>query len=161
MHAIGNGVKALLEHKVDPARAFATDAACYATVEELLRLDAPLHLFNRYALEDVEFAGVKLKRGDKVGLLRGEPRPRAFPLSGRFSIRGASPTRMSPSGPASTLASARRWRGSSSRPSCRFSLRGCRARGSSSRRAIGTPSTSTGALCTTREPVILCGIARM
>ena len=71
VHAIGNGVKAMLEHEVDPARAFATVAARDATVEELLRLDAPLHLFNRYALEDVEFGGVNLKRGEKIGLLLG------------------------------------------------------------------------------------------
>jgi len=69
VHAIGNGVKALLEHGVDPARAFETDAARDAAIEELLRLDTPLHQFNRYALEDVEFAGVRLKQGEKVGLL--------------------------------------------------------------------------------------------
>ena len=52
----------------------------------MLRFDAPLHLFARYALEDVEFAGVGLKKGEKIGLLLGAanrdperfPRPDAF-----------------------------------------------------------------------------------
>jgi cytochrome P450 len=71
VHAIGNGVKAALEHGVDAESAFATKASRAATVEEMLRLDAPLHLFQRYALEDVEFAGVRLKKGEKIGLLLG------------------------------------------------------------------------------------------
>ncbi len=86
VHAIGNGVKALLERGVDARGAFETVENVAATVEELLRLDAPLHLFTRYALEDVEFAGVSLKKGRKVGLLLGAanrdperfPRPDAF-----------------------------------------------------------------------------------
>ncbi len=70
-HAIGNGIKAMLERAVDPRQALANEKACAATIEELLRLDAPLHLFTRYALEDVEFAGVSLKKGEKIALLLG------------------------------------------------------------------------------------------
>ena len=40
-------------------------------MEELLRLDAPLHLFTRYALEDVEVSGVRFRKGEKIGLLLG------------------------------------------------------------------------------------------
>ena len=40
-------------------------------VEELLRFDAPLHLFTRYALEDVEYGGVAFRQGDQIGLLLG------------------------------------------------------------------------------------------
>ncbi len=71
VHAIGNGAKIMLEHGVDARLAFGSESAVAATVEELLRLDAPLHLFTRYALEDVEFAGVRLRKGEKVGLLLG------------------------------------------------------------------------------------------
>jgi cytochrome P450 len=71
VNAISNGVKAMLEHSVDPREAFADGSRVAATVEELLRLDSPLHLFTRYALEDVEFAGVALRKGEKVGLLLG------------------------------------------------------------------------------------------
>ena len=86
VHAIGNGVKAMLEHRVDAERAFATEASRAATVEELLRLDPPLHLFTRYALEDVEFAGVRLKKGEKIGLLLGAANrdPERFPRPDLF-----------------------------------------------------------------------------
>ena len=70
VHAIGNGVKAMLEHHVDAESAFAAEARRAATVEEMLRLNAPLHLFARYALEDVETHGPHVfKKGEKIGLL--------------------------------------------------------------------------------------------
>ncbi len=71
VHGVGNGVKALLEAHIDPSRAFATPAASAAMVEELLRFDAPLHLFTRYALEDIDLDGVALRQGDRIGLLLG------------------------------------------------------------------------------------------
>jgi cytochrome P450 len=70
-HGLGNGVKAMLEAQIDPNQAFATPATTAAMVEELLRFEAPLHLFTRYALEDVELDGVALRQGDKIGLLLG------------------------------------------------------------------------------------------
>jgi cytochrome P450 len=81
VHGLGNGVKALLEARIDPGEAFATAAAGAALVDELLRFDAPLHLFTRYALEDMEYDGVALKQGDKIGLLLGAANrdPERFP----------------------------------------------------------------------------------
>ena len=81
VHGVGNGVKAMLEAEIDPGHAFATPAATAAMVEELLRFDAPLHLFTRYALEDVEFDGVAFKQGDRIGLLLGAANrdPERFP----------------------------------------------------------------------------------
>src|SRR5208282_488855 len=86
VHAIGNGVKIMLEHGVDARSAFGSESAVAATVEELLRLDAPLHLFTRYALENVEFAGVSLRKGEKIGLLLGAANrdPERFPHPDRF-----------------------------------------------------------------------------
>lgn len=69
VHAIGNGVKALLENGV--AGRFGGGEAALAHCDELLRFDAPLHLFTRHVLEALEFAGVALRRGQKVGLLLG------------------------------------------------------------------------------------------
>src|SRR5204862_916059 len=46
VHAISNGVKVLLEERADTALS-------EGHIEELLRFDAPLHLFTRYALEDL------------------------------------------------------------------------------------------------------------
>jgi unspecific monooxygenase len=81
VHAIGNAVRTILDRGLDPRTLFADPKATAATVEELLRIDPPLHLFTRYALEDVEIAGVSLKKGEKVGLLLGAANrdPERFP----------------------------------------------------------------------------------
>ena len=81
VHAIGNAVKTILERGLDPRTIFADGKATAAAVEELLRLDAPLHLFTRYALEDVEVSGVRLRKGEKVGFLLGAANrdPARFP----------------------------------------------------------------------------------
>jgi cytochrome P450 len=64
VHAIGNGVKTLLEFGEK-------EPISENLIEEILRFDAPLHLFTRYALEDLEYAGIRLKKGEEVGLLLG------------------------------------------------------------------------------------------
>ncbi len=86
VQAIGNGVRIMLERQVDAREAFASERATQATVEELLRLDPPLHLFARHALEEVEFAGVRLRRGEKIGLLLGAANrdPDRFPEPDAF-----------------------------------------------------------------------------
>ena len=86
VHGLGNGVKAILENGIDGAQAFADARASEAIVEELLRFDAPLHLFTRYALEDVEIAGVRLRQGDahRPSPRRGQSRPPAFAEPDRF-----------------------------------------------------------------------------
>ena len=71
VHAMGNSVKTLLEQRTDLAAAFATEVSTEATVEECLRFDPPLHLFRRFVQEDLEVAGVALRRGDEVALLYG------------------------------------------------------------------------------------------
>ena len=89
VQAIGNGVKTMLEEGVDARLAFASESATAATVEELLRLDPPLHLFQRHALEDAEFAGVRLRKGDRIGLLLGAANrdPARFPHPDAFDGR--------------------------------------------------------------------------
>lgn len=86
VHGLGNSVKTILETRVEGAQAFADPRASEAMVEELLRFDPPLHLFTRYALEDVEVAGVRLRQGERVGLLLGAANrdPKAFAQSDRF-----------------------------------------------------------------------------
>jgi cytochrome P450 len=64
VHSIGNGVKALLERGL-------SGPITEGLIEEVLRFDAPLHMFTRYALEDVEYAGVHLRKGETVGLMLG------------------------------------------------------------------------------------------
>jgi cytochrome P450 len=89
VQAIGNGVKTMLDEGVDARLAFASETATAATVEELLRFDPPLHLFTRYALEDAEFAGVRLRKGDRIGLLLGAANrdPERFPRPDLFDSR--------------------------------------------------------------------------
>jgi cytochrome P450 len=65
VHSLGNGVQALLRHS-SAANFLADPARCS---EEMLRFDTPLHMFKRYALGDLEYQGVALKKGDQVGLL--------------------------------------------------------------------------------------------
>lgn len=67
VHAIGNGVKAMLENGIGVA-ATAPDTID-ALVEECLRYDAPLHMFQRWAYEDIEFNGQVIKSGTKIACL--------------------------------------------------------------------------------------------
>jgi cytochrome P450 len=64
VHTIGNGVKTLLEtgNTITPE----TAEACS---EEILRFDPALHIFTRWAYEDVEVMGQRFARGDQVSLL--------------------------------------------------------------------------------------------
>ncbi len=71
VHAIGNGVRAILQSGAEPKALFASDEATAAAVEECLRYDPPLHMFMRYALEDMEYGGLSLKKGQQVGLMLG------------------------------------------------------------------------------------------
>ena len=64
VHTIGNGVKTLLE----TGHSISEDSA-EACVEEILRFDPALHMFTRWAYEDIEVMGHTFHRGDQVGLL--------------------------------------------------------------------------------------------
>lgn len=69
VHSIGNGVKTLLESKVN--RVCLEESNIGKTIEEILRFDPPLHMFTRYAYEDVHLEGHSFKRGDEVALMLG------------------------------------------------------------------------------------------
>lgn len=69
VHALGNGVACLLTHETPPD-ALAPDRIG-ATVEEILRYDPPLHVFERFAYEDIDLDGVTLARGRKIALVLG------------------------------------------------------------------------------------------
>jgi cytochrome P450 len=72
VHQTGNAVRTILMQGGDPLRFFATAEDTAATVEECLRVDAPLHMFTRHAYEAAEIApGVVLETGDRVALLLG------------------------------------------------------------------------------------------
>ncbi|MDE1131925.1 MAG: cytochrome P450 [Ascidiaceihabitans sp.] len=69
VHSMGNAIKTLLEHNT-PRNALAADNIA-DTAEELLRYDPPLHMFTRYAYEDIEIGGLSLQKGDEVALVLG------------------------------------------------------------------------------------------
>lgn len=69
VHSLGNGVKCLLEHGT-PHSALAP-AQITATVEEILRFDAPLHMFTRFAYEDISLGPHTLEKGAEIALILG------------------------------------------------------------------------------------------
>jgi cytochrome P450 len=72
VNGFGNGMAALFRHP-DQLQRLRTDPWGLAdtAVEELLRYDAPLQLFERTAKQDVQVAGVSLAQGDKIAVLLG------------------------------------------------------------------------------------------
>lgn len=71
VNVIGNGVQALLRHPRQWQRLTADPALVEPAVEELIRFDAPLQLFERTATTDVEIAGYHVAEGDKIAALLG------------------------------------------------------------------------------------------
>jgi unspecific monooxygenase len=87
VHQTGNAVKTILAQGGDPRRFFATADMAATTVEECLRYDAPLHMFTRYAYEDVDFGdGITVRAGESIGLLLGMANrdPSAFDRPNQF-----------------------------------------------------------------------------
>ncbi len=71
VQAIGNGILALARHPDAFAWLRRHPEAVGTAIEELLRFDTPLQMFERWVLEDLEWASTPLRRGTKVGLLLG------------------------------------------------------------------------------------------
>lgn len=94
VNAAGNGLWALLRHPRELARLRANPALVPAAIEEIIRYDSPLQLFQRFVLEDLEYGGVRFEQGDKVGLLYGSGNrdPRAFERADEFDV-GRQPGR--------------------------------------------------------------------
>ena len=94
VNTMGNGVVAAMLHggawrtladrEVDPAVA----------IEEMMRFDPPLQMFERYVLEDgVEVAGTRIPKGDKVAVLFGAANrdPRRFERPDEFMVGRGDP----------------------------------------------------------------------
>ncbi|WP_077961582.1 cytochrome P450 [Ensifer adhaerens] len=72
VHQIGNAVRTVLRSGLPATAMFANPKATELAVEECLRVAAPLHIFQRYALSDIDLdEGITLRKGDKIGLLLG------------------------------------------------------------------------------------------
>ena len=69
VNLLGNGLLALLQAPEQLARLRAQPALIPAAVEELLRYANPVQLVNRYAREDMEYAGVTITKGTQIQLV--------------------------------------------------------------------------------------------
>jgi cytochrome P450 len=67
----GNGWWALFRNPGELARLRAHPALLPTAIEELLRYDTPLQLFERWVLQDSEVCGVHVPKGAELGLLFG------------------------------------------------------------------------------------------
>jgi cytochrome P450 len=67
----GNGWWALFRNPDELERLRADPGLLLTAVEELLRYDTPLQLFERWVLEDAEICGVPVPRGAELGLMFG------------------------------------------------------------------------------------------
>ena len=90
VHSLGNAVACLLSHDA-PIAALAPDRIG-ETVEELLRYDPPLHMFTRYAYEDIDLGDVTLPKGAQIALMLG--------AAGRDPAVYDAPDRFDPTRPA-------------------------------------------------------------
>ena len=86
VNGFGNGLHSWLTAADHSTVDIADDAAVSRLVEEFLRHDSPLHLFERTAKEPAEVAGVTLEPGDKVAALLGAANrdPAVFAEPDRF-----------------------------------------------------------------------------
>ncbi|MEM9707429.1 MAG: cytochrome P450 [Pseudomonadota bacterium] len=64
VHTLGNGLHTLLRLNQPYEAMNPTNVT--AAIEEIIRFDPPLHLFDRIAQEDTELFDLKVKRGDRV-----------------------------------------------------------------------------------------------
>jgi cytochrome P450 len=92
VNTLGNGVRALLQHPDEWRRLVSGAVPAAAGIEELIRWDPPLQLFERWVLEHgVEIAGVPIPRGEVVSLLFGSANrdPRTFDDPDRLDVARA------------------------------------------------------------------------
>ena len=71
VNVFGNGFHALLEHPDQMARVASGEVPVEIALEELIRFDAPLQLFERTATADVEVSGQLVRTGERIACLMG------------------------------------------------------------------------------------------
>lgn len=82
VHSLGNAVRVLIEHNQ-----IARPETAEAISEEVLRFEAPLHVFTRFAYEDITLpTGETLKHGEEIALVLGAANrdPAQFDTPHRF-----------------------------------------------------------------------------
>ncbi|MFN8021154.1 MAG: cytochrome P450 [Acidimicrobiales bacterium] len=87
VNSLANGMKAMLTHRDEWRRVTSGEVAPRTAIEDMIRWDAPLHLFERWVLDEgVEIAGQPIPVGAEVAMLFGAANrdPRRFDDPGRF-----------------------------------------------------------------------------
>ncbi len=95
VNLIGNGMLALFEHPEQLRALIADPTRIAGAIEEFLRYYGPVEMsLTRFAREDVELDGRRIRRGDQVTVLlaSGDHDPAQFPEPDRFDI-GRDPKR--------------------------------------------------------------------
>ena len=93
VNTLGNGIRALMEHRDQWERLVDGSVSPAAAIEELLRYDPPLQLFERWVLEDgVEVDGMPVPRGERIAVLFGAANrdPRVFASPDAFDVGRAN-----------------------------------------------------------------------
>ncbi|TFV87170.1 cytochrome P450 [Blastococcus sp. CT_GayMR16] len=88
VNVTGNGTLALLRNP-DQLRRLREDRTLLPTaIEELMRFDSPLQLFERTATEDVEMGGITVEQGQKIAALLGSANhdPAVFQVPGTLDV---------------------------------------------------------------------------
>lgn len=71
VNVTGNGWWSLFRNPAELARLRADRSLLPTAIEELMRWDTPLQMFERWVLEDIEVHGTRIPRGTEVALLFG------------------------------------------------------------------------------------------
>jgi hypothetical protein len=84
----GNGTLALLQHPGQLRRLREDRSLLPTAIEEFMRYDSPLQLFERTATEDVELGGITVERGQKIAALLGAANrdPAAFAAADTLDV---------------------------------------------------------------------------
>ncbi|HEV2088444.1 MAG TPA: cytochrome P450 [Cryptosporangiaceae bacterium] len=92
VNVTGNGWWSLLRYPAELDRLRTGQVGLATAVEELMRFDTPLQMFERWVLEDIEVRGVAIPRGSEVGLLFGSANhdPEVFADPDRLDLSRAN-----------------------------------------------------------------------
>ncbi|RJL22567.1 cytochrome P450 [Bailinhaonella thermotolerans] len=88
VNVTGNGWWSLFRNPAELARLRADHSLLPTAIEELMRWDTPLQMFERWVLEDIEIHGVEIPRGSELALLFGSANrdPDAFEDPDRLDV---------------------------------------------------------------------------
>ncbi|MEU3356285.1 cytochrome P450 [Streptomyces sp. NPDC037389] len=91
VNTTGNGWWTLFRHPEQLAALRADHGLLPGAIEELMRYDTPLQLFERWVLDDIEIGGTVVPRGSEVALLLGSANhdPARFPEPDRLDLTRA------------------------------------------------------------------------